>query len=172
MSNVPPPWRPTHSPWAVSFSVMLATFIAVLDTSVANVSLPNIAGNLSSSSDEATWILTSYLVASAIVLGAASWLSSYIGRKRYLLFSVLLFTCASAACGMAQDLPQLILARIFQGIGAGGLQPLAQAIMMESFPKEKRGVAMAAYGMGVVVAPVLGPVAGPSSGLVSMAAPD
>lgn len=153
-------WRPKHSPWAVSFAVLLATFIAVLDTSVANVSLPHIAGNLSASTDEATWILTSYLVASAIVLAATGWLSGYFGRKNYLLFSVLLFTGASAACGMAQSLPELIVARVFQGIGAGGLQPLAQAIMMESFSREERGQAMAAFGMGIIVAPIVGPTLG------------
>lgn len=153
-------WKPTHSPWTVSFAVLLATFIAVLDTSVANVSLPHIAGNLSASTDEATWILTSYLVASAIVLAATGWLSSYFGRKNYLLFSVMLFTVSSALCGMAQSLPQLILARVLQGIGAGGLQPLAQAIMLESFPVERRGAAMAAFGMGIIVAPIVGPTLG------------
>jgi DHA2 family multidrug resistance protein len=153
-------WKPTHSPWLVSFSVLLATFIAVLDTSVANVALPHIAGNLSASTDEATWVLTSYLVATAIVLAATSWLSSYFGRKNYLMFSVALFTASSALCGMAQTLPQLILARIMQGIGAGGLQPLAQAIMIESFSVEERGAAMAAYGMGIIVAPIIGPTLG------------
>ena len=155
-----PQWRPKHSPWLVTFSVLLATFIAVLDTSVANVALPHIAGNLSASTDEATWVLTSYLVATAIVLAATGWLSSYFGRKTYLLFSVMLFTTASAVCGMAQTLPQLILARIAQGVGAGGLQPLAQAIMLESFSREERGFAMAAYGMGIIVAPIIGPTLG------------
>ncbi|MDD2773930.1 MAG: DHA2 family efflux MFS transporter permease subunit [Elusimicrobiales bacterium] len=155
-----PQWRPAHSPWLVTLSVLLATFMQVLDTSVANVSLPHIAGSLSASTDEATWVLTSYLVASAIVLAATGWLSSFFGRKRYLMFSVLLFTAASAACGMAQSLPQLIIARVLQGIGGGGLQPLAQAIMVESFSKEERGAAMAAFGMGIVVAPIIGPILG------------
>lgn len=132
----------------------------VLDTSVANVSLRHIAGSLSATVDESTWVLTSYLVANAIVLSATGWLSSFFGRKRYLAFSVLLFTMASALCGAAQTLPQLIIARIIQGIGGGGLQPLAQAVLLESFPKEKRGPAMAAYGMGIVVAPIIGPTLG------------
>jgi len=153
-------WRPSHSPWLVAFSVLLATFMQVLDTSVANVALPHIAGSLSSTPSEATWVLTSYLVSSAIVLAAASWLSTYFGRKRYMAFSVLLFTLSSAACGLAQSLPQLILARILQGIGGGGLLPLSQAVLLESFPREKRGVAMSAYGMGIVVAPIIGPILG------------
>jgi DHA2 family multidrug resistance protein len=155
-----PQWRTSHPPWLVAFSVMLATFMSVLNTSVANVSLSHIAGSLSASTDEATWVLTSYMAALAIVLAATGWLCTYFGRKNYLLFSVLLFTVASAACGMAQTLPQLILARIAQGIGGGGLQPLAQAIMMENFPHEKRGAAMAAYGTGIVVAPIIGPIFG------------
>ncbi len=153
-------WKPRHSPWLVTISVMLATSMEVLDTSIANVSLPHIAGNLSASTDEATWVLTSYLVANAIVLSAAAWLSTYFGRKRYLSFSVMLFIGASALCGMAQSLPQLIFARVLQGIGGGGLQPLAQAIMLECFPPEERGVAMAAYGMGIVVMPIIGPTLG------------
>ncbi|MBI3565541.1 MAG: DHA2 family efflux MFS transporter permease subunit [Elusimicrobia bacterium] len=154
------PWKPRHSPWLVTIAVMLATSMEVLDTSIANVSLPHIAGNLSASTDEATWVLTSYLVSNAIVLSAAAWLSSWFGRKRYLAFSVALFVVASALCGMAQSLPQLIVARVLQGIGGGGLQPLAQAIMLECFPPEERGVAMAAYGMGIVVMPIIGPTLG------------
>jgi len=153
-------WRPSHSPWLVAFSVLLAMFIAVLDTSVANVALPHIAGNLSASTDEATWVLTSYIVATAVVLAATTWLSTFFGRKNYLMFSVALFTTASAMCGMAQTLPELIMARIAQGIGAGGLQPLAQAIMLESFPAEERGDAMAAFSMGIIVAPIIGPTLG------------
>jgi DHA2 family multidrug resistance protein len=153
-------WRPSHSPWLITLAVLLATFMEVLDTSIANVALPHIAGSLSASVDEATWVLTSYLVANAIILPAASWLSMRFGRKRYLAFSVLMFTAASAFCGMAQTLPQIIVARIFQGLGGGGLQPLVQAILLESFPKEKRGPAMAAYGMGIVVAPIIGPTLG------------
>ncbi len=153
-------WKPSHSPWLVSFSVLLATFMQVLDTSVANVALPHIAGGLSASIHEVSWVLTSYIVSSAIVLAASGWLSSYIGRKRYLAISVALFTVSSALCGMAQTLPQLILARILQGVGGGGLQPLAQAVLLESFPQEKRTQAMAAYGMGIIVAPIIGPILG------------
>jgi len=132
----------------------------VLDTSVANVSLPHIAGGLSASTHEVSWVLTSYLVAGAIVLAASSWLSVFIGRKRYMAISVAVFTIASMLCGMAHTLPQLILARVLQGIGGGGLQPLAQAVLLESFPQEKRGQAMAAYGMGIIVAPIIGPILG------------
>jgi DHA2 family multidrug resistance protein len=157
---VPGRWKPRHSPWLVTAAVMLATSMEVLDTSIANVALPHIAGNLSASTDEATWVLTSYLVANAIVLSASAWLSTFFGRKRYLAFSVALFIVSSALCGMAQSLPQLIFARILQGIGGGGLQPLAQAIMLECFAPEERGVAMAAYGMGIVVMPIIGPTLG------------
>ncbi|HEX4048425.1 MAG TPA: MFS transporter, partial [Elusimicrobiota bacterium] len=139
---------------------MLATSMEVLDTSIANVALPHIAGSLAATPDEATWVLTSYLVANAIVLSASAWLSTYFGRKRYLAFSVALFCTASALCGLAQTLPQLIVARVFQGIGGGGLQPLSQAIMLECFAPEERGVAMAAYGMGIVVMPIIGPTLG------------
>ncbi|MFH1018255.1 MAG: DHA2 family efflux MFS transporter permease subunit [Pseudomonadota bacterium] len=156
----PAAWRPSHSPWLVALSVLLATFMEVLDTSVANVSLSHIAGSLSASIDEATWALTSYLVANAIILPSAGWLSTRFGRKRYLAFSVSLFVGASALCGMAQTLPQLIIARVLQGLGGGGLQPLSQAVLLESFPIAKRGAAMAAYGMGIVVAPIIGPTLG------------
>jgi DHA2 family multidrug resistance protein len=153
-------WRPRHSPWLVTISVMLATSMEVLDTSIANVALPHIAGNLSATTDEATWVLTSYLVANAIVLSASAWLSTFFGRKRYLAVSVVIFVVASALCGMAQSMNQLIVARVLQGIGGGGLQPLAQAIMLECFLPEERGVAMAAYGMGIVVMPIIGPTLG------------
>jgi DHA2 family multidrug resistance protein len=152
-------WRPSHHPWLVTLSVLLATFIQVLDTSIANVALPHIAGNLSATVDQATWVLTSYLVSSTIALATAGWMSGIFGRKRYLAISVIVFTLSSALCGLARSLPQLVAARILQGLG-GGLQPLAQAIMLESFPIEERGVAMAAYGMGVVVAPIIGPTLG------------
>ncbi|MDD5657182.1 MAG: DHA2 family efflux MFS transporter permease subunit [Elusimicrobia bacterium] len=153
-------WRPSHNRWLVTVSVLLATFMEVLDTSIANVALPHIAGNLSATVEESTWVLSSYLVSNAIILCAAGWFSSLFGRKRYMAFSVALFTISSALCGMAQSLPQLVAARILQGLGGGGLQPLAQAVLLESFPHEERGTAMAAYGMGVVVAPIIGPVLG------------
>jgi len=139
---------------------MLATFMEVLDTSVANVALPHIAGSLAASTDEATWVLTSYLVSNAIVLPMTGWCSSHFGRKRFLMVCVALFTLASALCGASPSLPFLITARIFQGAAGGALQPLAQAILLESFPPAKRGVAMAVYGLGVVVAPIIGPTLG------------
>ena len=153
-------WMPRHNPWLITVAVMLGTFMEVLDTSVANVSLPHIAGSLSASTDEATWVLTSYLIANAIVLPAASWFGNLFGRKRFLIACIVLFTLASALCGAANSLGFIILARALQGIGGGALQPLSQAILLESFPPEKRGAAMAAFVMGVVVAPVLGPTLG------------
>jgi DHA2 family multidrug resistance protein len=163
MSSISPQqshWKPRHSPWLIAISVLLATFMEILDTSIANVALPHIAGSLSASVSEATWVLTSYLVANAVILSATGWLSSRFGRKNYLAFSVILFVVSSAFCGMAHSLGQIIVARILQGLGGGGLQPLSQAILLESFPIENRGPAMAAYGMGVVVAPILGPILG------------
>ena len=153
-------WTPSFNPWLIAISVMLATVMEVLDTSVANVALPHIAGNLSATPEEATWVLTSYLISNAIVLPATSWISSYIGRKRFLIFCIILFTFASALCGAAPNLALLILARILQGIGGGALQPIAQAVLLESFPPARRGAAMALYGMGVVVAPIIGPTLG------------
>ncbi len=153
-------WRPLVNPWFVAVSVMLATFMVVLDSSVANVALPHIAGTLSASTDESTWVLTSYLVANAIMLPAAGWISRRIGRKRLLMASVIVFTVASLLCGIAVDMPTLIVARVLQGLGGGGMQPLAQSIMLESFPPSKHGTAMAFYGMGIVVAPVIGPTLG------------
>ena len=156
----PPEWRPRHNPWLITFSVMLATFMEVLDTSVANVALPHIAGSLSATPEEATWVLTSYLVSNAIVLPAAAWLGALFGRKRFLLTCIVLFTLASALCGAAPSLSFLVGARILQGVGGGALQPIAQAVLLESFPPARRGMAMAAFGMGVVVAPILGPTLG------------
>ena len=134
--------------------------MVVLDSSVANVALPHIAGNLSASTDESTWVLTSYLVSNAIMLPATGWIARRIGRKRLLLGSIVLFTVASVLCGMALNMPMLIVARILQGVGGGGMQPLAQSILLESFPPEKHGKAMALYGTGIVVAPVVGPTLG------------
>jgi MFS transporter, DHA2 family, multidrug resistance protein len=156
----PPVWRPRFNPWVIAFSVMLGTFMEVLDTSVANVALPHIAGSLSATPEEATWVLTSYLVSNAIVLPTAAWMGALLGRKRFLLGCTILFTLASAMCGAAPRLDILILSRVLQGLGGGALQPIAQAVLLESFPPARRGVAMAAYGMGVVVAPILGPTLG------------
>jgi DHA2 family multidrug resistance protein len=153
-------WRPSADPWMIAVSVMLATFMVVLDSSVANVALPHIAGNLSASTDESTWVLTSYLVSNAIMLPAAGWITRRIGRKRLLMISILVFTGASLLCGIAPSMPMLIVARILQGVGGGGMQPLAQAILLESFPPHRHGIAMAVYGMGIVVAPVIGPTLG------------
>ena len=139
---------------------MLATFMEVLDTSVANVALPHIAGTLSATPEEATWVLTSYLVSNAIILPTAAWLGAVFGRKRFLITCIVLFTLASALCGAAPTLGFLVMARVLQGVGGGALQPIAQAVLLESFPPARRGVAMAAFGMGVVVAPILGPTLG------------
>ena len=141
-------------------TVMLATFMEVLDTSVANVALPHIAGSLSATPEEATWVLTSYLVANAIILPMGAWFSMMFGRKRFYMICVGVFTVSSVLCGMASSLGMLILFRVLQGLGGGALQPVSQAILVESFPREKQGMAMAVYGMGVVVAPVIGPTLG------------
>ncbi len=141
-------------------SVMLATFMVVLDSSIANVALPHIAGSLSASTDESTWVLTSYLVSNGIMLPASGWIARRIGRKRLLMLSILAFTGASMLCGISVSMPMLIVARILQGAGGGGMQPLAQSILLESFPPEQHGKAMAVYGVGIVVAPVIGPTLG------------
>jgi len=156
----PTEWKPAANPWIIAGSVMLATFMVVLDSSVANVVLPHIAGNLSASTDESTWVLTSYLVSNGIMLPASGWIARRIGRKRLLLSSILLFTAASLLCGMSINMPMLIVARVLQGIGGGGMQPLAQSILLESFPPRRHGTAMAVFGVGVVVAPVIGPTLG------------
>ncbi len=163
---MPPPqishhnWKPAHNPWVVAMTVTLATFMEVLDSSIANVSLPHIAGSLGATYDEATWVLTSYLVSSAIVLPISGWLATVIGRKRFYMLCVVLFTSCSFLCGIATSLPMLIIARILQGAGGGGLQPSEQAILADSFSPAKRGMAFALYGMAVVVAPAIGPTLG------------
>ena len=148
------------NPWLVAIAVMTSTFMEVLDTTIVNVSLPHIAGSLSATPDEATWALTSYLVANAIVLPMTGWLANYFGRKRLLLASVVGFTASSFLCGLAPTLPLLIIFRCIQGACGGGLQPLSQAILMEVFPPQDRGKAMGFWGLGIVVAPMLGPVLG------------
>jgi len=148
------------NPWLVTCSVMLPTFMEVLDTAIASVALPYIAGSLSASNSEATWVLTSYLVANAVILPASNWFARRFGRKRFLLTCVVLFTIASFFCGAAPSLSVILLARILQGAGGGALQPLSQSILLESFPPEQRSMSMAAYGLGIVVAPVLGPTLG------------
>src|SRR5260370_27991902 len=150
------PGKPAANHWLIAAGVMLATFMEVLDTSVANVSLTHIAGNLSASSDEATWVLTSYLVSNSVILPTSSWLSRRFGRRRFLITCITIFTIASLLCGLANSLGFLILARIIQGAGGGALQPVSPAVMLETFPPEKRGAAMSGYAIGVVVAPLLG----------------
>ena len=148
------------NPWLVTFSVMLPTFMEVLDTAIASVALPYIAGSLSASNSEATWVLTSYLVANAVILPASNWFARRFGRKRFLLTCVIIFTIASFFCGAAPSLGVILLARVMQGAGGGALQPLSQSILLESFPIQKRSMSMAAYGLGIVVAPVIGPTLG------------
>jgi MFS transporter, DHA2 family, multidrug resistance protein len=145
------------NPWVIAVTVTLATFMEVLDTSIANVALPHISGNLSAGADESTWVLTSYLVSNAIVLPLSGWFSSLIGRKRFYMACVALFTVSSFLCGLAPSLGVLVLFRILQGVGGGGLQPSEQAILNDTFPLEKRGMAFAVYGLAVVVAPTIGP---------------
>jgi DHA2 family multidrug resistance protein len=156
----PQEWHAAANPWLIAVSVMLATFMEVLDTSIASVALPYIAGSVSATNDEATWVLTSYLVANAVVLPASSWFALRFGRKRFLLICIVIFTISSFLCGAAPSLGILLLARAIQGAGGGALQPLSQAILLESFPPQKRGMAMAVFALGVVVAPVLGPTFG------------
>jgi len=152
--------RPPRNPWPVAIAVMISAAMEVLDTTVVNVSLPHIAGNLSASTDEATWVLTSYLVANAVILPITGWLANYFGRKRLLMAVVTGFTVSSALCGMAPNLPLLIFFRIMQGTTGGGLQPLSQAVLLEEFPVEERGKAMAFWSLGVLAAPILGPTLG------------
>ena len=152
--------RPAVNPWIIAIAVTLATFMEVLDTSIANVSLPHIAGSLSAGTDESTWVLTSYLVSNAIVLPLSGWISSIIGRKRFYMSCVAIFTASSLLCGLAPNLGMLIFFRVLQGAGGGGLQPSEQAILADTFPPEKRGMAFAVYGIAVVMAPAIGPTLG------------
>ena len=145
------------NPWVIAVTVTLATFMEVLDTSIANVALPHIAGNLSASADESTWVLTSYLVSNAIILPLSGWLSSVVGRKRFYMGCVAVFTLSSFLCGFATSLGMLVVFRILQGVGGGGLQPSEQAILNDTFPLSQRGMAFAVYGIAVVVAPTIGP---------------
>jgi MFS transporter, DHA2 family, multidrug resistance protein len=148
------------NPWIIAVIVMLATFMEVLDTSVANVALPSIAGNLAATLDESTWVLTSYLVSNAIILPLSGWFSFLFGRKRFYLICVALFTFSSLLCGLAPNIELLVLFRVLQGVGGGALVPISQAILVESFPRAKQGMAMAFFGMGVMFAPIIGPALG------------
>ena len=154
------PWQPPFNPWLIAATMILPTFMVALDTSVANVALPYMAGSLSSSSEEATWVLTSYLVANAIVLPLTGWMSLYWGRTTFLVASITIFTIASGVCGAAVSLGMLVLARVVQGASGGALIPVSQAVLLESFPPAQRGEAMAAFAMGVIVAPIVGPTLG------------
>jgi DHA2 family multidrug resistance protein len=157
---LPVAWKPRVNPWLIAMSVALAAFMEVLDTSIANVALPHIGGALGASTDEATWVLTSYLVSNAIVLPLGGWASSVMGRRNFFVFCITIFTVASFLCGVAPSLPILLLCRVLQGAGGGGMQPMAQAIMADSFEPHKRGQAFALYGLVAVLAPSIGPTLG------------
>jgi DHA2 family multidrug resistance protein len=153
-------WRPRYNPWLVAVVVALAAFMEVLDTSIANVALPYMAGNLGASNDQSTWVLTSYLVSNAIILPMTGWLAGAIGRKRFFMSCLAVFTVSSLLCGFAPSLAFLLLFRVLQGAGGGGLQPMAQAILADTFPPEKRGLAFALYGITAIMAPTIGPTLG------------
>ena len=153
-------WKPRVNPWLIAATVALAAFMEVLDTSIANVALPHIAGSLGASTDQSTWVLTSYLVSNAIVLPLGGWASSLMGRRNFFVFCITVFTIASFLCGAAPSLPMLLVFRIIQGAGGGGMQPMAQAIMADSFEPHKRGQAFALYGLVAVLAPSIGPTLG------------
>ena len=153
-------WKPKINPWIMAIPVMLAVFIYVLDGTIGNVALPYMAGSFSATRDESMWILTSYLIAAGIVIPAVDFFSKVFGRKNFFVISILMFTIASMLCGMAKNIEFMIFARVLQGFGGGGILPITQAIMVESFPKEQRGLAMSIFGMGVILAPIIGPVLG------------
>jgi len=153
-------WKPLFNPWLIAATVALAAFMEVLDTSIANVALPHIAGNLGASTDQGTWVLTSYLVSNAVILPIGGWASSVVGRRNFFMLCIVIFTVASFLCGIAPTLPILLICRVLQGVGGGGLQPMAQAIMADSFEEKKRGQAFALYGLVAVLAPSIGPTLG------------
>jgi MFS transporter, DHA2 family, multidrug resistance protein len=153
-------WRPKYNPWLIAVVVAMAAFMEVLDTSIANVALPYIAGNLAASNDQSTWVLTSYLVSNAIILPISGWLAGAIGRKRFFMTCLAVFTVSSLLCGFAPSLGMLLFFRVLQGAGGGGLQPMAQAILADTFPPEQRGLAFALYGITAVTAPTIGPTLG------------
>jgi DHA2 family multidrug resistance protein len=153
-------WQPTYNPWLIAVVVAIAAFMEILDTSIANVALPYMAGNLGVSNDESTWVLTSYLVSNAIVLPISGWFATSFGRKRFFMGCLVIFTLSSLLCGFAPSLGLLLIFRVLQGAGGGGLQPMAQAILADTFPPQKRGLAFALYGITAVVAPTIGPTLG------------
>jgi DHA2 family multidrug resistance protein len=148
------------NPWLIAFAVIVPTFMEVLDTTVANVALRHIAGGLSAAETDSEWVITSYLAANAIVLPITGWLASHFGRRRYLLFSIAVFTASSLLCGLATNLGALIFFRVMQGLAGGGLQPCSQAILLDTFPPEKQGSAQTAFGLAALLAPVVGPTLG------------
>ena len=152
--------RPAINPWFVAVAVVVPTFMEVLDTTIANVALRYIAGGLSAANVDSEWVLTSYLAANATILPISGWLSAHLGRRNYFLLSIAVFTIASGLCGMATSLEQLILFRVIQGLGGGGLQPSSQAILLDSFPPEKQGAAQTMFGIAALLAPVVGPTLG------------
>ena len=160
MNNTAPNGPPPVNKWLITMAVMAGTFMEIVDTTVVNVALPHIAGSLASSEDETTWILTAYLVSNAVILPITGWLSALVGRKRFLMLCLVLFTISSMLCGAATNLGMLIVFRIIQGVGGGALQPISQAILLETFPVQERGMAMAIWGIGVIIAPIIGPVMG------------
>src|SRR5215469_16998491 len=160
LSSSTPPWRPKANPWLIAVVVAMAAFMEVLDTSIANVALPYMAGNLGASNDESTWILTSYLVSNAIVLPISGWFAAVLGRKRFFLLCLAIFTISSLLCGIAPSLGAIILFRVLQGAGGGGLQPVAQSILADTFPPQQRGLAFALYGITTIIAPTVGPTLG------------
>src|ERR1700721_4873235 len=153
-------WQARVNPWIIAVAVSLAAFMEVLDTSIANVALPHIAGNLGASNEESTWVLTSYLVSNAIVLPTSGWLVGFLGRKRFFLICIVFFTVSSFLCGIAPSLGFLLLFRVLQGAFGGGLQPMAQSILGDSFAPEKRGLAFSLYGITTICAPAIGPTLG------------
>jgi DHA2 family multidrug resistance protein len=153
-------WRPKYNPWLIAVVVALGAFMEVLDTSIANVALPYMAGNLAASNDQSTWVLTSYLVSNAIILPISGWLAGALGRKRFFMACLTVFTISSLLCGIAPSLGMLLLFRVLQGAGGGGLQPMAQAILADTFPPEQRGLAFALYGITAIMAPTIGPTLG------------
>src|SRR5436305_4592030 len=164
MSNAPiarpAPLRPAFGPWLVAIAVLVPTFMEVLDTTIANVALRYIAGGLSAAVTDSEWVITSYLAANAIVLPISGWLSTHLGRRNYFMLSIAVFTLASALCGLATSLGQIILFRVIQGLAGGGLQPSSQGVLLDSFPPEKQGAAMSLFGIAALIAPIVGPTLG------------
>src|SRR5437879_3038871 len=158
--SAPAVGRPAVNPWLVAVAVVIPTFMEVVDTTIANVALRYIAGGLSAAQTDSEWVITSYLAANAIVLPLSGWLSAHLGRRNYFLLSIAVFTLASALCGMATSLGQIILFRVIQGLAGGGLQPSSQGVLLDSFPPEKQGLAPTLFGVAALLAPVVGPTPG------------